>query len=60
VEVVLVVARHEQDRAPARPPARELYAGGALSDVTGEHYHIGIDGRELEGGELDVEVADDV
>jgi hypothetical protein len=60
VEVVLVIARHEQDRAPAGPAAREPYAGGSLSDVPGEHDYIGVDGRELEGGELDVEIADDV
>jgi hypothetical protein len=60
VAVVLVVAGHEQDRPAAGPAAGEPDAGGSLPDVPRQHDHLGVDPRELEGGELYVEVADDM
>ncbi len=60
VAVVLVVAGHEEHGPAVRPPARQPHARRPQADVAREHDGIGVDHRELEGAELDVEVADDV
>jgi hypothetical protein len=60
VAVVLVIAGYEQDGPTVRPLAREPHSRGAEADVTREHDHIGLDRRQLERAELDVEVADNV
>lgn len=58
--VVLMVPGDEEHGPAARQTAGEAHTGKAEAGVAGDDHGVGVGCRELEGAELDMEVADDV